>query len=453
MAWQWDKWPWSENLNEIGTIPQNLDPQSLLKSAIVGNNNNGLNTKVGDLSYMKNYQVAAAYSTIYTKVERYRKDIIIEVEKLRDFYLTDVIVNQFADDALSPDVVTNEILTVYSDNESINKELQWLEAEVIDFDDLAIGITPDLISYGEYTLATRIEAGEGLLDLSDTVEQDKVIPLDKNGDIQGYLVQEKGKLFVKPPSDFVKFSLSSKKIRIDLYQEFSHLKDKDELKKIPRYIRIGKSLLYPVRAKIKELELLEQLVPATKLSKLSQGTVVGLQVPPAYDIEKAMEAAKRMEGILNKKIGVDAGTGQLTIENIMSSAGRLKVIPTFGDKGSIQKFDYKQDEPDELLSSVNDIRKVICDSVGIPYELIFVSDTVSKGEILRRYARYVRKLKNIQRAISEGIRQICYIHLTNKNISFTEDDIKIDFKNKLVEIDNLNKLDSILHHHSTPVNT
>jgi hypothetical protein len=154
-----------------------------------------------------------------------------------------------------------------------------------------------------------------------------------------------------------------------------------------------------------------------------------------------MEAAKRMEGLLNKKVGVDTERGQLTLENIMTSAGRLKVIPIFGDKGELRKFDYKQDEPDELLASVNDIRKVICDSVGIPYELIFVSDTVSKGELLRRYARYVRKLKSIQFAIADGIRQICYIHLTNKGINFVPDDIKVDFKNKLVEIDNLNKLE------------
>jgi hypothetical protein len=148
-----------------------------------------------------------------------------------------------------------------------------------------------------------------------------------------------------------------------------------------------------------------------------------------------------MEGLLNKKVGVDIQRGQISLENIMSSAGRLKVIPVFGDKGNIQKFEYKQDEPDELLTSVEDIRKVICNSVGIPYELIFQSDTVSKGEILRRYARYVRKLKNIQRAIADGIRQICYIHLTNKGISFTHQEIKIDFKNKLVEIDILNKLE------------
>ena len=426
-------------LDEATVRPVNLDPHSL-RSSVIGNGDDRLEQKTKSVADLGNYQVAAAYSVIYTKVERFRKDVIIEVEKLRDFYLTDVMINQFTDDVLAPDIVSNEILTIYSEEDSINKELEKLQ-EQIDFDELAISICPDMLLYGEYTLGVKAVQGEGVVDITDTVQQDKVIPLDKNGQIEGYLVQKSGKLEVKLPSEFVKFSLSSKKIRVDLFNEFSDLKDNKAFKNIPRYIRIGKSLLYPIRSKIKELELLEQLVPATKLSKLASGTVVGVSVPSGYSIDQANEVAKKVEGILNKKIGVDTEKGQITLENIMSSAGRLKVVPIFGDKGQLQKFDYKQDEPDELLASVEDIRKVICNSIGIPYELIFQNETVSKGEILRRYARYVRKLKAIQRSIADGLRQIVYIHLSNKGFSYTSNDIKIDFKNKLVEIDNLNKLE------------
>lgn len=431
-----------EVMNEATIRPANFDPISL-KNSVIGNGDGRLEDKMRSVADLGNYQVAAAYSVIYTKVERFRKDVIIEVEKLRDFYLTDVMINQFTDDALAPDIVSNEILTIYSENEDINKELERLQ-EQIDFDELAISICPDMLLYGEYTIGIQAEDGKGIIDITDTVQQDKVLPLDKNGQIEGFLVQSNGKLSVKLPSEYAKFSLSSKKIRVDLFSEFSGMKgqeNKEAFKNVPRYIRIGKSLLYPVRAKIKELELLEQLVPATKLSKLASGTVVGVSVPSGYSIEQANEVAKKVEGILNKKIGVDTEKGQITLENIMSSAGRLKVVPIFGDKGTLQKFDYKQDEPDELLASVEDIRKVICNSIGIPYELIFQNETVSKGEILRRYARYVRKLKSIQRSIADGLRQIVYIHLSNKGFSYTSNDIKIDFKNKLVEIDNLNKLE------------
>ena len=443
MAWDLKKWPWSAvpGINEDSITPANPSPHDL-RASILGNEDYALGRKIDTARELKDYQVAAAYSVVYTKVARYRKDIISEVEKLREFYLTDVMVSQFADDALSPDVVSNEIVTVWSEKEEINKELEYLQEKIIDFDDLVLSITPDIIANGEYTLATKVDADSGVMELSDSVDQTKVIPLERNGEIEGFLVQTGNKLHIAPPSDFIKFSLGSKKLRIDLYQEYSHLKStKSELKNIPRYIRVGKSFLYPVRAKIKELELLEQLVPATKISKLSQGTVVGVSVPGGYDVEKAMEAAKRMEGLLNKKVGVDMEKGQITLENIMTSAGRLKVIPIFGDKGELRKFDYKQDEPDELLASVNDIRKVICDSVGIPYELIFSSESTSKNETLRRYARYVRKLKGVQHALADGIRQIAYVHLSNKGISFVPDDIHVDFKNKLVEIDNLNKLE------------
>ncbi len=84
---------------------------------------------------------------------------------------------------------------------------------------------------------------------------------------------------------------------------------------------------------------------------------------------------------------------------------------------------------------------VICDSIGIPYELLYKSDSESRQENLRRYSRYLRKLKNVQRCIAGGLKQLVFIHLANKGISFKRDDIEIDFFNTLANVDNLDKLE------------
>lgn len=430
-----------------------------------------LRTNAGEIT---NYQVAAAYGAVYTKLAQTRRQVIREVDKIRPFYLVDAIVSQFVDDSLSPEVGTGNIIEVSSDREDLQREIDLLE-ERIDLDALVSSVAPELVLYGEYTLSTVInpkkveslgeevinvtgnpamqpvpplkDDGFGLREVKDDVEQGTVVSLASYSGTEGYIaVDDKGNLYKKEPADFIKFTLSSQKIRIDLHKELKAARAygvTQDFKDIPRYARVGKSIIYPILSKLKELELLESLVPATKLAKLASGTVVGIQVPSGYDIGKAMDAAKQAEGVLNKKVGVDKTSGELTIENIMATAGRIKVVPVFGDKGQLSKMDYQSSEPDELLSSVKDIRETILNSAGIPYELIFSSDGAGKGEILKKYARYLRKLKVIQKAFEEGVREIIYIHLTNKGLKFTHEEIKVEFYNKLIEIDNLDKLEFV----------
>jgi hypothetical protein len=154
-----------------------------------------------------------------------------------------------------------------------------------------------------------------------------------------------------------------------------------------------------------------------------------------------MQAARHVEGVINKKIGLDTSKKEMTVENVMNTAGTIKVVPIFGEKGNLSAVEHKSEEPEDLLSSIEDIRRAITTSVGIPYEVLFASDDESKGNMLRRYARYLRLLKNIQRSITNGIKEIIFIHLANKGIQFKSDSIEVNFRHKLIEIDNLDALE------------
>ncbi len=403
------------------------------------------------------HRVVAAFGTIYSSVSSYRRDIIQDVDRIRRFYLVDVILSQMSEDALAPDATTGDIVRVWSKNPAVQKEIELLNEE-FDFDDLIADITPDIVAYGEYHLKPIIDIGKkdkdgkvipgqepkGIIDVLDTVDQTKVVAITKSGKTDSYLVEDDKKMLsLKEPADYVKFTLGNQKLRIDLHKEYAgdNYKGSSELmKKIPRYIRMGKSLLYPIIGKIKELELLEAMVPAAKLSKLSAGTLVGVNLPPGIELEKAMQASRKIEGMINRKVGIDSYKQEITLESIISSAGKLKVVPLLGEKGTLQKLDYQSDEPDNLLGAVEDIRKAILGAIGIPYEIIY-GGGASKGEILKKYARYLRKLKTIQKCLADGIREIIYIHLANKNIQYKEADINIEFRNKLIEIDNLDRLE------------
>lgn len=412
----------------------------------------------------KQYTITA-YASIYSKVSNKLKDIIKSVDSIRYFYLVDVMLSQIAEDALSPKIGEEEIFKYSHQDESIAEELNEMKTRV-GLDQLIENIAPDLLGYGEYTVKNEFFDSErpeddlygdnddydpsdgGIADVSDIVEQGTVVSITQDGKSQGYIVYDEaeGKIALKNLSVYTKFTMGGQRIKIDKGTALPmHGVQNDKIKrvisKIPRFIRTGRSVLYPVIPKIKELEILEKLIPATKLNKLSQGNLVGMNVPEQFDLKNAMEAVKRIEGMINKKVNVDPQTKELTVESILSTAGRTKVIPLFGDKGRLDTMNYRDNEPDDLTSSADELRSLILDSIGIPSELVFKSDGDSKADVLKRYAKYLRKLKRLQKALSQGLKHIACSHLSNKNIKFKEEDIEVVFNTNLVEIDNLDTLE------------
>ena len=427
--------------------------------------------------------ISNAYSAIYVKVSEYLQKKFRDVEQIRKFYLAETAIDQIAEDALTPDIVTGDIITVTSKKSEIKKRIDRIQ-DKWNFDKIILDIAPDLIAHGEYKLSTEVSSQEdsegdkkqeikegtlptpddppehtgdkddddpefGLIDLRDDVNQAHVVAVTNFGEIEGYLHQDEdnGKVQIAEPADFIYFGLDTKRQRIDAHEHFVNgfhngLRiNQDVLKEIPRYIRVGKGVINPVLSKFRELELLEQIVPASKLQKLSNGTLIGVTVPSGYDLKKGQSAAQKIEGLINKKIGLDKSNNEITVENIMNSTGKVKVVPLFGDKGRLELLQTRSDEPEDLLNSIEDLRRTILGSIGVPYEIIFGGDDGRKGDLLKRFARYLRLLKNIQRSIVSGVRQIVMIDLSNAGIPFKPSDIEISFRNKLVEINNLDELE------------
>jgi hypothetical protein len=453
-----------ESINEGVITRSSLHPQvpqvDLFTEALK------LNNRYNSATH-KDLNILQAYTQIYSKATGSMYKIIQEVDQIRSFYLVDVILGQLTEDALTPEIGTDEILKIkYPKDKGIEEKLQKLEKD-LNLDQLLLDITPDLLAYGEYVLRVdygkilemkdelgtknktyKKQEGNGVIALRDIVEQGKVVSLTQEAENKGYLyMDEEGKIIKTPASTFIKFTLNGQRVRVRIEDQAPFTKSKSDkvrsiLATLPRYVRIGKSQIHPFISKFKELELLEKLIPATKISKLSNVNLVGMQVPGKYNIEQGLEAAKRVEGIINNKVGIDKKLGEITVESVLSIAGRSKVVPLFGDKGALDKMDFKSDEPDDLLGSANDVRALILDSVGIPFELLYKSDGESKGELLKRYARYLRKLKNIQRSLIDGVKQLCAFHMESLDIDkYDEDDLEVEFLNKLIEIDNLDKLE------------
>jgi hypothetical protein len=200
-----------------------------------------------------------------------------------------------------------------------------------------------------------------------------------------------------------------------------------------------------VISKVKELMVLEQLIPASKLNQLLTGSLVGLQIPASMSPDEGFKAARRYEQLLNRHRGVDRSTGELTIVDIIGVAGKIRVLPQFGDKGQLQNINDVKDNRnvDDLISTIRDIREMICSSMGFPTEILFGGQQAEgKPEFLKRYSRYLRKLKDVQFCIANGVTQICLAHLANRGIqNVRQSDIQVNFRNEMVNIDELEKIE------------
>jgi len=390
--------------------------------------------------------VASALTAVYTKSVQTRRDFLLEFDRIKSFYLIQGLLNALIEDTLTPDINTGEIVEITSQDKKIASELKLFQ-QLHNVDQIVNDIVLDLISYGEYTLRLKVEKGEGVVDIVDDLDQSRIVAFYQGGYPYRFIRQTERDIEVYPAYKFAHFVYGRNKLRIKIENEFTEVGNyTDEFgAPYPAYARVGRPIMYGVLSKIKELMVLEQLIPASKLNQLLTGSLVGLQVPTSMSPDEGFKAARRYEQILNRHKGIDRGSGEITIVDIISVAGKIRVLPQFGDKGQLSNInDVKENRTvDDLMSAIRDIREVVCTSIGFPPEILFGGESggPQKSEFLKRYSRYLRKLKALQHAIAHGLIQICLAHLANRQIKVKIEDIQIIFRNELVNIDELEKLE------------
>jgi hypothetical protein len=434
--------------------PNDLDLNEILKASndkVAWKKLEETFSQMKDQMLSSNYVYHGALIATFNKVLSNRKEAIDEINQIKDYYIAQVLREQIISDALAPDINSGEILEISSSDNEINDELINLQ-DRINLDQLILDISPELLTYGEYCLLPNIEKGKGVISIDDAIDGEYISALSSQGDIRGFLVPETtgNGFIIEPKHKYINFCLLGEKQRIRMSSDTSiysySQKDKDKFKGLPSYIRAGKSIYYKVIDKVKELQLLETLIPATRLAQLTNGSLVGVKVPETYDTIAALKYVQSVENTINKKVGIDPTRQQITIQNLINASGRLKCVPIFGSNGDVSKLDYKMSEPQELLGDVKNLREVICTSIGVPYELVFGSiDSLSS--ILKRHSRYIRKLRSFQFALTSGLTQMLLIHFGNLNNpkfkNIVAKDFLFNFKQKQVEIDNLDRLEFV----------
>lgn len=382
--------------------------------------------------------------TKFLEINQTKKGIIEDIDSIKDFYFSQMIVDRILDDALNPTGNDSKLFEIRIKN-SVDELDETASKLVNDFLDefniqkMIVDIASDLLFYGEYFLRLDVNGSgdensvkRGILSIHDDVDLTTTIPVFRDSDVSYVLSLGQKKIETVQPTELIYFSLPSSRIRVKV----------DGLNDKVLYLRMGKSLLYPIYGLIKELKFLENLVPLGFINDALATKLVSVSVPSTTKPAEALKIAQTFEKMINKtlRIGTAHKTDEEILKTVGARVGEVKVIPNFGDKGELQAEDFNsENDYAEMHEKITDIRKMALSTIGIPSSII--DEEGIKSDVIKNHIRYTKKLKSIQFALKEGLQRMIIVHLSNLGFrNYLKENIEVKFLNVL-NTDDLEKLE------------
>ena len=383
--------------------------------------------------------------TKFMEINKTKTGIIEDIDSIKEFYFSQMIVDRILDDALNPTGNESKLFDIRIKNstgevdETASKLIEDFSNE-FNLQKLVIDIASDLLYYGEYFIRLDVNgfdddvAKKGIINIHDDVDMATTLPVFRDSDVSYLLALGKKKIETVQPSKLIYFSMPSSRIRVKV----------DGLNDKVLYLRMGKSVLYPIYGLIKELKFLEHLVPLGFINDALSTKLVSVSVPATTKPAEAQKISQTFEKMINKtlKMTTDGKSDEEILRTIGSRVGDVKVIPSWGDKGELQAEDFNSDtDYAEMHEKIVDIRKMALSTIGIPSSII--DEEGMKADVIKDHIRYTKKLKSIQFALKEGIQRMIIVHLVNNGFTnYTKEDIDVVFLN-ILNTDDLEKLEYI----------
>lgn len=375
---------------------------------------------------------------LFYQVAQTKRDLVDLVDSYKDTFFHVMIVERLVDDVLGVDPASSNVVDIYSDNKQVNEILQDLQ-ERIDIDSFISAIAGDIIAYGDYVVKVQHD-GTKVVELLDTVDQKDVVVVYRSNKPIFLLKHDtaKGEFTTEEYIKFLHFCIPGRKIKIKLDNVW---KEAYKIQQIGDYFRVGKPLFWGCWDLLNSLFVLLVFYPVFAVQKLNASTILGIRIPGEVPPAKAYEIARKYQELLNVQVAVDR-LGRVSVADVIDTIGKYKVIPVYDEeKGLIQLNDPRLEES-YALDIVEELKRVICATVGVPYQLLFGSvEGQGRLEVLRSFNRYVKKVSRIQSAIREGLTQLALIECSLRGLYVSPELIEVRFRNNIVSVEHLDKLE------------
>lgn len=310
-------------------------------------------------------------------------------------------------------------------------------------------LVPELLRDGEYALGVLFDNKQGITDIIDDLDVINLLPfyegnklsfvmnehIYEDGNNKRLISNAQNKITAYKPDNIVFFRLNNSiKKRINMSNFYDSEFRKNFLEKtnirLPKYIRMCMPIYASAMRTLSRLKLMENVSTVLDLNDVLKPEIVHVTVPTNTSATEAQQIIRDYERQIND-IGELSNTDNLDLTTLATQANRRKVLPQWMDsKGSLNSAAINQaGKGESAWNSINNLRNLIALSIGIPpFYLNITEQGMDKAQTIKIYSRYTRKLTSLQRCLAEGIRDILMIHLTNRGMNISRDNLSIKFK-------------------------
>lgn len=388
------------------------DPKFLLKQ-----------TQVSMMDFPANYRsVGSQLGSIIMKASESKKQIISDLEQIRDVDYIDTILRDVGGEVLTrgyDQQTEGEFFKfVMKKDDEESKELQVrVNNDLVDLKlyDLLMEYIDDYLFYGQFVFNYDHITNE----LDDTLNQLTTIPAFKKTELSRVYDESESKLVHH--SHYLVLNLFSYRHRLKVRSN-----DTDEIYnlKIPRGI-----IPHSIIKKIKDLKLLEALQPILEMQAIDEKMYFYIKFPAGKDAKEAYVEARNYEKLLKSMISVDLSGNSDNLDNVIDKITSVKVIPQFGHQDDLRPQTFNKTNKIDL-SQIEDMRKSISNALKIDI-------TGENRDKETEYFKLIKKIRNhLRMSVSEFVKSMV---LNRYGVSLGDR----DFDLLVPEVQGANELDTL----------
>jgi hypothetical protein len=172
----------------------------------------------------------------------------------------------------------------------------------------------------------------------------------------------------------------------------------------PFYAYVGQGIIgIEILNLINTIRLIETLLPINQVLNVAAGQLVYARFPEGpTNVGEAFDIARQYERLLNASVETSSNTtgGPVSIQDIISSVAKWRVIPLFGDKGSLEPRELPRPNPIDT-QTINYFKQALADSIPLPSSYLGVLETGGEGPDRNKLAQYYTMITEIRSAIAD----------------------------------------------------
>lgn len=417
------------------------------------------------------------------------KVMLTEYDAMDDEVIIQAALELYADNATQVDSKTGKVVTITTEDESLQSELNDL-MDILDIDKRVWNWSYNLAKYGDVysrvisldkleeklktlnsntddniqlkSIESMNEQGSTDFILEDVIDGSVILDLYEYGQRVGFaeedtseyshlkVKQNKGlDLILHSPNSFIHFTLS----RTSQY-EFLELLDhshKDEYGDplVRKYtVQRGMSMLEGVRAIYRILQLLEDSLLAARIAKAEFIRVYNIEVGQSTP-EKTTQIVNAVKNEFDARVTFDPKTGRYESSKAIRPIGDGIFNPTREGSGSISVETIGGDIQVKDIADMEYFNNKLFAGLKIPKSLLGFEESISYGSndaMTQLDIRLGRSIKRIQLGLINGIRDICRIYIEATGREYVEESIQVNLQSpsSAEELDRLNEFQSRL---------